>query len=98
MNRLIIVGNGFDLAHGMPTTYSDFLKWYFIQIFTTLENFNFADAAIEVHKKKLTYFDKKYAGDSIVNCLEKNININTILTAIFSNPFEETPFNKTIPY
>ncbi|WP_420580933.1 AbiH family protein [Reichenbachiella sp.] len=29
MNRLIIIGNGFDLAHGLPTRYSDFLLWYF---------------------------------------------------------------------
>jgi len=28
MNRLIIVGNGFDLAHGLPTSYCDFIKWY----------------------------------------------------------------------
>lgn len=28
MNRLIIVGNGFDLAHGLKTTYKDFIFWY----------------------------------------------------------------------
>lgn len=27
MNRLIIVGNGFDLAHGLPTSYRSFLNW-----------------------------------------------------------------------
>lgn len=26
MNKLVIVGNGFDLAHGLPTSYSDFLS------------------------------------------------------------------------
>lgn len=30
MNRLIIVGNGFDLAHGLKTGYADFL-WYLLQ-------------------------------------------------------------------
>jgi hypothetical protein len=25
MNRLVIIGNGFDLAHGLPTTYKDFI-------------------------------------------------------------------------
>ena len=25
MNRLIIIGNGFDLAHGLPTSYKDFI-------------------------------------------------------------------------
>lgn len=26
MNRIILIGNGFDLAHGMKTSYNDFLK------------------------------------------------------------------------
>ena len=25
MNRLILVGNGFDLAHGLKTSYKDFI-------------------------------------------------------------------------
>lgn len=28
MNKLFIIGNGFDLAHNLPTRYSDFLFWY----------------------------------------------------------------------
>jgi hypothetical protein len=28
MNRLIILGNGFDLAHGFKTSYTDFILWY----------------------------------------------------------------------
>jgi len=31
MNKLIIIGNGFDLAHGLNTRYSDFLVWYLRQ-------------------------------------------------------------------
>lgn len=31
MNRIILIGNGFDLAHGLPTRYSDFIEWYWIQ-------------------------------------------------------------------
>jgi len=27
MNKLVIIGNGFDLAHGLETRYSDFLLW-----------------------------------------------------------------------
>ncbi len=29
MNRIVIIGNGFDLAHGLKTSYEDFIKWYF---------------------------------------------------------------------
>ncbi|HEX8268741.1 MAG TPA: AbiH family protein [Flavobacterium sp.] len=32
MNRLIILGNGFDLAHNLKTSYSDFLKYYWSQV------------------------------------------------------------------
>lgn len=28
MNRLILIGNGFDLAHGLKTSYKDFIFWY----------------------------------------------------------------------
>lgn len=28
MNRLVIIGNGFDLAHGLNTSYKDFVNWY----------------------------------------------------------------------
>ena len=30
MNRLIIIGNGFDLAHGLPTRYKDFIDDFWI--------------------------------------------------------------------
>ena len=28
MNRLVIIGNGFDMAHGLKTSYMDFKNWY----------------------------------------------------------------------
>lgn len=28
MNRLVLIGNGFDLAHGLETRYEDFINWY----------------------------------------------------------------------
>lgn len=28
MNRIILVGNGFDLAHNLPTSYREFINWY----------------------------------------------------------------------
>lgn len=28
MNRIILVGNGFDLAHNLHTSYKDFMNWY----------------------------------------------------------------------
>ena len=31
MNRIILIGNGLDLAHGLPTGYKDFINWYLYQ-------------------------------------------------------------------
>jgi len=31
MNRLVLIGNGFDLAHGFKTSYKDFICWYWFQ-------------------------------------------------------------------
>ena len=31
MNRLVLIGNGFDLAHGLKTKYEDFINWYWEQ-------------------------------------------------------------------
>lgn len=28
MNRLVLIGNGFDLAHDLRTSYADFIHWY----------------------------------------------------------------------
>ena len=28
MNRIILTGNGFDLAHNLPTSYTHFIDWY----------------------------------------------------------------------
>lgn len=28
MNRIVLIGNGFDIAHGLKTSYADFINWY----------------------------------------------------------------------
>ena len=38
MNKLVIIGNGFDLAHGMKTQYDEFIQWYLKKVFTTVSN------------------------------------------------------------
>lgn len=36
MNRLVIIGNGFDLAHGLKTKYEQFIRWYLGDFFRKL--------------------------------------------------------------
>ena len=33
MNKLFLIGNGFDLAHGLKTKYSEFILWYLNKAF-----------------------------------------------------------------
>ena len=32
INRIVVIGNGFDLAHKLPTKYVDFINWYWKDI------------------------------------------------------------------
>lgn len=36
MNRIILIGNGFDLAHGLKTSYKDFMDWYWDEWYNKL--------------------------------------------------------------
>uniref|UniRef100_UPI002623074E AbiH family protein n=1 Tax=Flavobacterium sp. TaxID=239 RepID=UPI002623074E len=40
MNRLVIIGNGFDLAHGLPTGYCNFINWYWERVLNILSSTN----------------------------------------------------------
>jgi hypothetical protein len=51
MNRLIIIGNGFDLAHGLPTGYSDFIDDFWR---------NFKDKHDTEDYKKLIFSNELY--------------------------------------
>lgn len=48
MNRLVLIGNGFDLAHGLKTSYQDFINWYWDGRFSCLR-----DTFASVSKAKL---------------------------------------------
>ena len=38
MKRLVLIGNGFDLAHGLHTSYADFINWYWDQRMRGFQN------------------------------------------------------------
>ena len=38
MNRLILIGNGFDLAHGLKTSFKDFIEDYVINVVKELHS------------------------------------------------------------
>jgi len=48
MNRIVLIGNGFDLAHGLKTKYEHFIKWYLNQK---------KDSSDPLYKEKIRNYD-----------------------------------------
>lgn len=40
MNRIVLIGNGFDLAHDLKTSYEDFIYWYWKRRFKELHRWD----------------------------------------------------------
>lgn len=60
MNRLIVIGNGFDLAHGYRTSYNDFISDYFKSVVQATDYFKpYSDELITVTFNKDVEFNKK---------------------------------------
>lgn len=60
MNRIILIGNGFDLAHGLKTRYNDFIDWVFDKEMQIIqENFKCIESKLlELRIKNLPYKNK----------------------------------------
>lgn len=41
MNRIILIGNGFDLAHGLNTSYKHFINDYWCNVINDLREMEF---------------------------------------------------------
>ena len=51
MNRLILIGNGFDLSHGLKTTYKHFIEWYMQYCFKeAYSRMTYYDPLIQIHR------------------------------------------------
>lgn len=84
VNKLILIGNGFDLALGLLTGYKDFLFWYFKNVCKQLSS----KSVHNVGPKGYTYFEddifliygKKdmYFGDSAVEKFDSIKDLNDI--------------------
>jgi len=72
MNRLIIIGNGFDLAHNKKTSFSDFILDYLSNAVNSFfENLNYTDELIEISiRTEFTNFYPRPEPTSKENVLE----------------------------
>lgn len=60
-NRLVLIGNGFDLAHGLKTSYRDFIDWYFCNSFD-----KFCSNGQEYYSDLLIEIKSKFFGTSTI--------------------------------
>ena len=85
MNRIIIVGNGFDLAHGLKTKYENFINWYWEKTWKYLQNYVaivFDDGLCYIELQPNSYAIYNYFRNSILSSeicnyvvsLKKNFN------------------------
>lgn len=66
MNKLVIVGNGFDLAHNYQTKYSDFVKWIWLNLKNNFEDPSF-DRLLKVNSKLRSIYKKLKNSEDDVN-------------------------------
>ena len=56
MNRIILIGNGFDLAHGMLTSYRNFIDDYWKEFLKEIDNGNFHKNEFENEELIIKFF------------------------------------------
>lgn len=79
MNRVVVVGNGFDLAHGLKTKYENFINWYWEKIWKYMQNY----AAI-VFDDGLCYIELESNCFSLYNYFRKSILSSEICNYVAS--------------
>lgn len=78
-NRIVLIGNGFDLAHGLKTSYKDFIDWYMCNSFNEfIKNGNYRDQLIEIFRdnpafKSIYKQDPKNA-EEVLQFIDENKN------------------------
>ena len=83
MNRLVIIGNGFDLAHGLPTSYKDFIEDYLVEKANVFLNERvYEDTLLSIKLKERVSLDS----------IPKFKNINEVIN-FFKNSNRATSFS-----
>lgn len=80
MNRLLLLGNGFDLAHNLKTGYNDFILWYLKKSFANADFANFyEDELLRIDKNiRFSPFDEFKNFDDLIDFFFKQ-NIQSFL-------------------
>ncbi len=96
MNRIVLIGNGFDLAHKLATSYADFINWYWDCWLEQLKNSHEMTVSDElcsisnkygcwnIHLKNLLDKTSYPKGWSFINFIRKDNNY-TVNFSLFLN-------------
>lgn len=57
MNRIVIIGNGFDKAHGLKTGYNDFIDWYWQRLTKKVDSISSDFKDLASTRNKYVYDD-----------------------------------------
>jgi len=79
MNRLIIIGNGFDLAHGLETSCKHFILHYLSTVWRKLMNNSYNDRLIKIERSSV-YFDQNdlnYSNDTALSIFKTIVKDST---------------------
>ncbi len=86
INKLVIIGNGFDLAHGLKTSYKDFINWYMCnagEVFLT--NCSYSDLLIELgsrYQRHMSY-PKFSKSEDVINFIKSNDYYSLVYKSAF---------------
>ena len=108
MNRLVIIGNGFDLAHGLKTSYKDFIRWYlddfFENLFKSKEDISYNDDGLLniklLSRQQYTFYfnNSTINGSAMAAYKESNgltsLEFLTELENIINSPQKSFPYVK----
>jgi hypothetical protein len=89
MNKLVLIGNGFDLAHGLKTKYTDFLLWYINKAFEAFKsNHNYDDGLMKMFRP-MNFSREEPAFSTVKEFLERMtyLSKNYGFTYGFHHPF-----------
>jgi len=86
MNRLVLIGNGYDLAAGLKTSYEDFLVDYFKSAFLSVKKGKkeYEDAQIFVKNCNPYEFDSEF--DKRMSSISSIAGLLSNKIAVFDNP------------
>lgn len=79
MNRLILLGNGFDLAHGIKSSYNDFILWYLTNCFKkALANNGYEDSLLTILITSRYQLDSRLASGEVEDFIQDHYRNNTL--------------------